>query len=856
VLLKSPKSKIALENNQMADSSYENRDLKALQQSLKFFETVFRASADGIVVTNASQMILQANEAFCDYLGKQQSDVVETNLTTWLDYAGPDLTLRWAELEERVQTGKTPLNDEFLFTVQNEARYFSVNASLVGRIGGEDPGTTISIWRDISEQKHAEKSRDITIQLLGQFNKTGGLRELIANVTLLMQKWSGCEAVGIRLMAGDDYPYYETRGFPAEFIELENCLCAVDAKGSIVRDCKGLPVLECMCGNIIRGRFDPKLPFFTEFGSFWSNSTTALLASTSEEDRQVRARNYCNKAGYETVVLIPLRRGEQEFGLLQFNDHRRNQFTREKVELFEQLADSLTLGLFQKQTTDKLRERESFLDSLLNAIPIPVFYKGRNGRYLGVNRTFETFFGQTYDQLIGKTVFNINPPELAKVYQAKDDELFENGGIQQYESQVRDANGELHDVIFNKAVFHDSHENVIGLVGTILDLTDRKRIEKELQKAQKLESIGLLAGGIAHDFNNLLTGVFMNVSMAKMKLSNDHPAVKTLNKAEMSIDRASSLTSRLLTFAEGGDPVKEATSLRALVQESALFDLSGSKVKPAFDCPDGLWVTELDKNQIHHVISNLTINAREAMPERGMLHITMRNREVADGEVQGLKMGKYVTVALQDSGTGIGPQHLSQIFDPYFSTKQMGSGLGLATVYSIISKHNGHIDVESELNQGSTFTIYLPASEAEQLPQSSESQSLSPAPGVQTKILLMDDETMLLNAVGDMLRDYGFTVETADDGQKAFEHYQKALTDGKPFDLTILDLTVPGGMGGVETVKEILKIAPDARVIVSSGYANDPVLANYTEYGFKGVVTKPYLPKEVLRIIDETVDCL
>jgi len=377
------------------------------------------------------------------------------------------------------------------------------------------------------------------------------------------------------------------------------------------------------------------------------------------------------------------------------------------------------------------------------------------------------------------------------------------------------------------------------MFGTHSDVDERKRLEEEHQTIEKLNTVGTLAGGIAHDFNNILAGLYGNISLAKIKLEKGHAAFRFLESAEKSMNRATLLTNQLLTFAKGGEPVTESLSLEGLVDEVVRFNLSGSNVKPIISVPENLWLAKADQGQIQQVFGNLAINAKQATPDGGHLHIDMTNVEIAKNSILGLAEGRYIRITLADEGCGIATEHLERIFEPYFTTKQTGSGLGLATIYSIINKHGGHINVASQLGTGTTFTLYLPASELSELgPKEIPLEPVFLARPA--KILIMDDEEVICRMVTDMLEEINFTVETAAEGLEAVELYQQALVAGEPFDLVILDLTVPGGMGGKEASQMILKLDSGARMIVSSGYADDPIMANHTDYGFSDVIAKPY----------------
>jgi CheY-like chemotaxis protein len=363
----------------------------------------------------------------------------------------------------------------------------------------------------------------------------------------------------------------------------------------------------------------------------------------------------------------------------------------------------------------------------------------------------------------------------------------------------------------------------------------------------------MLAGGIAHDFNNILTGLYGNIALARMKLAVDHPGLRYLEAAEQSMQRATFLTSQLLTFAKGGAPVKKSLSLGGLVKDVINFNLAGSNVRPMIKLADKLWSARADHGQIQQVFASLTTNARQAMPDGGHLHVSLENAALADNAVHGLDAGNYLRITMADEGAGIAPEHLDRIFEPYFTTKQSGSGLGLATTYSIIDKHNGHISVISRPGKGTTFTLYLPACTFAETP--AEQPETADAPTDQlSRVLVMDDEEMIRNLLRDMLGESGFAVETAAEGRQAIDLYRQAMDAGTPFAVVILDLTVPGGMGGQDAAEGILLMDPGARIIVSSGYADDPVMANFADYGFRGVAPKPYRLDKLSGVLAEVLE--
>ncbi len=399
------------------------------------------------------------------------------------------------------------------------------------------------------------------------------------------------------------------------------------------------------------------------------------------------------------------------------------------------------------------------------------------------------------------------------------------------------------------APMHDLSGRAIGAVLVFRDVTDRSRLEFELLRASKMESIGVLAGGIAHDFNNLLAVVMGNLTLALLDERVPPRAVKWLRDAERGTLRARELTQQLLTFAKGGEPVRAAVSLAEVVKEAAEFGLHGAAASCEFAFAPDLKPADVDKGQIGQVVQNLVINAVQAMPGGGVIRVDLRNDHLANGSIP-VPAGDYVRLEIADSGRGIAAEHLGRIFEPFFTTKEYGTGLGLATVYSVIRKHNGHITVESAIGQGTTFRMWLPAARLAPVNAASPSTNFERLSG---RVLFMDDEAPIRTMTKALLERLGLEPTVACDGGEAVREYAVAHSSGRPFHAVIMDLTVPGAMGGAEAMREILKIDPEARGIVSSGYSSDPVMANYRAHGFRGMVPKPYRITDFARTLREVI---
>jgi signal transduction histidine kinase/CheY-like chemotaxis protein len=402
------------------------------------------------------------------------------------------------------------------------------------------------------------------------------------------------------------------------------------------------------------------------------------------------------------------------------------------------------------------------------------------------------------------------------------------------------------------APIRDEKGDILGTVLVFRDISEQRKMEEDIIKlrTERMESISILAGGIAHDFNNILTAILGSVNLAKMHVV-DSLVKEKLVKIEKASIQAKDLTQQLLTFSKGGAPIKKVTSLVELIKDSTTFALRGSKVKCQFSIPKTLWPAEVDEGQIGQMISNLLINADQAMPEGGTVQVQAENVVISSDCEVPLNPGRYIQISVEDQGIGIPKQYLTKIFDPYFTTKQEGSGLGLATSYSIIKNHGGCITVESHVGVGTMFHVYLPASAKQLKTEKEEKDTLVGGKG---RVLLMDDEESILEVTGEVLTYLGYEVEVARDGLEALELYKKAKTLKTPFDAVIIDLTIRGKMGGRETIQHLLKIDPSAKAIVSSGYSDDPVMANYRDYGFKGVVSKPYTIKELSEALREVLE--
>ncbi len=496
-----------------------------------------------------------------------------------------------------------------------------------------------------------------------------------------------------------------------------------------------------------------------------------------------------------------------------------------------------------KQMEQALARSEALLRAVFDNISEGIVVTDLEGRILEINTAaLELWAPRGRQEVLGQSIFELLPfpSEFIRKENENIRRAVREGRSYTAERIFPGPNGQERVRLSRLFPLRDADGQVIGIINITRDITEEKRMEEERRRMEKLEAVGLLAGGIAHDSNNLLTAVMGNIALARLQLPAEHEAQKLLAEAERASLRTRDLTRQLLTFAKGGEPIRELATIADLLHDITRFILRGSSVRPAITIAPDLWPVEVDKGQFGQVVQNIVLNARQAMPAGGTFHLNAENITIAPPGQGNIPPGPYVRITFRDEGVGIPREHLSRIFDPYFTTKQEGSGLGLAVVHSIVRRHGGYITVDSVLGKGTTFTIYLPAKPAERAPLEMARPTLAVPEKYAGRILIMDDEVMVQELLKRYLSQLGFECEVVGDGRQMLERYQEARRAGRPFDLVIMDLTIPGGMGGKDAIVRLRQLDPWARAVVVSGYANDPIMARYAEYGFDGVVAKPF----------------
>jgi PAS domain S-box-containing protein len=514
-----------------------------------------------------------------------------------------------------------------------------------------------------------------------------------------------------------------------------------------------------------------------------------------------------------------------------------------------------------KRDEKKLKDNERFLQTLIDAIPVPVFYKDREGKYLGFNRTFETFFGEPNEQMIGKTVFDINPPEIAKIYYAKDQELFKSGGVQRYEAQWQDVHGTLRDFIFNKAVFCDSKGSTIGLIGVLIDITERKqaevgkeKLQLQLQQSQKMEAVGTLAGGIAHDFNNILAIILGNAELASDDVPDGNPAIENLEEIRLASIRAKDMVQQLLFFSRKADEKSKPLNMVPIIKESMKMLRSAIPTSVEFreNLSDDPCNIMGDAAQLNQIVMNLITNAVHAMSEEGLIEMTLKKVRLMEEKSCFdwiLSPGDYVNLNVRDTGKGMAPETMARIFEPYYTTKEVGkgTGMGLSVIHGIIRRHNGGIRVESKLGKGTLFEVYFPL-----LKEKVEEEKISKGKIKKgsEKILFVDDEASIVKLNHQRLERLGYQVQSTQKPEEALRWFR---ADPDEFDVIITDFTMPR-MTGDRLTKEILAIRPKVPVIICTGYSERMSEADAMALGACKYIEKPIENRNLAAALREVLE--
>jgi PAS domain S-box-containing protein len=788
-------------------------DRKQAEEALKESETKFRMIVEGMTSGIVVYEAVDGGDDFVINKFNRAAEEIEENDRE--DVIGKRVTAAFPGVEEcglleaLRRVWKTGQPESFSLTFYRDRRISGWRDNFVYKLPS---GEIVAIYDDTTDRERARALSRIQLELAQALSSTTDLTS------------------GIRLC-------------------LETALTASEM------DCGGVYLVDKDTGAltmILHQGLSPE--FLAEVSSYPPESFNSRLILEgkpvyTEYGKSDIPENLVQKReGLKAIAILPLQHEERIIACINVSSHTLKKVPDYARSALETIAAQSGNAIARLEAEAALRHAAKRYRDLYQGSRDAYAMVNMEGRELEWNRAFEEMLGYTGEELSKLTYQELTPGRWwAREEKIIREQVLTRGYSDLYEKEYRKKDGTIIPVELRTSLIRDDAGEPAGMYAFMRNIADRKEMELELQKAQKLESLGVLAGGIAHDFNNALMAIIGYLSLAKQRAEPNGEIYRLLSDAEIAFGMARKLTRQLLTFSKGGKPVKTVVQLSNLIEESVRFSLSGSQTTYTLSLSDDLSPVEADPGQIEQVINNLIINANQAMPGGGVISVAAGNITVAGKNESLLESGPYVRITIRDNGTGIPDKYISRIFDPYFTTKKQGSGLGLASAYSIIKNHGGLLTVESDPG-GTSFFITLPSSSKKPGAAGRNKGSITSGKG---NILFMDDDEMIRNSMTKMIEYLGYRIETAATGKDTIDKFRRALDSESPFDIIILDLTIRGGPGGEEVIKALLKIDPEVKALVSSGYATHPILADYKKYGFRGVMEKPYRVEELSEILSK-----
>ncbi len=802
--------------NFVSDITERRKSEEALRESEKRYRSLVENAMEAVIVIQDGLIRYANPRAFeiTDYPREQ----VEPR--PFMDFIHPDDRAMVIDRYSRRLKGEALGTVYPIRLVDNlgNVKWVQISTAVVSWQGQP---ATLTFMADISQNKRAERVVEIQRDLGLKLSQANDLNQALPPCLEAAIEIAGMDSGGIYLVDPDMGDL--------------NLACSSGLSREFTDSASSFPKSSANARLILAGK-----PLYMQY-----------------RDLDLRVDDVRRSEGLKAVALVPVSSGKRVIACLNIASHSVEEIPQNARNAVETIVSQIGGAIDRLQAREALQESEKKFRLLIENSHDIIYTLTPDGVFTFVSPAWTTLLGHPVNQVAGHPFQPFVHPDDLPACMAWLQKVVETGQRQEgIEYRVRHIDGSWFWHTSSAVPLRDATGAIIGFEGIARDITEHKRLEVEQQRVEKLESVGVLAGGIAHDFNNILTAVLGNISLASMEAAPGSEIHESLEQAEKAALRAKDLTVQLLTFSKGGAPVKKLAALAELLKDTAGFALSGANVKCQFSLPADLWHAEVDAGQVSQAIHNLIINAQQAMPAGGSIEITAENIALSKKQSLGrglpVKAGNYVRIAVADHGTGIPGENLEKIFDPFFTTKPKGSGLGLATAFSIARQHGGHLSVESKVGSGSTFYLYLPASTQTSVPKQAKQEQVKPVG--KARILVMDDEQGVREVAGRMLNHIGYQdIEFAADGAAAIKLYKAAMKEGHPFSVAILDLTIAGGMGGEVTIKKLLKIDPGVKAIVSSGYADDPVIARHREYGFSGMVAKPYTLEQLGKAVQDVI---
>lgn len=806
------------------------------RKSDRMYKSLFRNAADAVLVLE-NDCFIECNQSALDMFGCEKKDLIGAHpweFSPEKQLCGNNSVIKAKEKIEAVLNGEA----QFFEWVHSRKNGSLFNAEITLNKIDMDKKTIIQATvRDITERKKAEETLILRDRIRQAVN-------FAAERFLGLSSWEEgtpevIEKVG--LSAGVSRVYIYKNSIDENDIAVSNILFDWAAESiKPISSESGLATLQID---------KPEMKFLAER---MEKGKIVAISCNSSEKEQIQL---VNNLGIKSIACFPIFVESEWWGFIGIDEYTKSRaWSDTLLDSLQTASDIFGYVIARQKSARALDSEKELLAVTLSSIGDGVISTDSEGRVMLMNGAAEKLTGVSLIEAYGKPINEV----LLTLEIETDRSLFSDlVEVSHLNIEVRikphQRFGVLADVSktlvsLTCAPILDESGCTTGTVFAFKDITDQKKIEQELLRSEKLESVGVLAGGIAHDFNNILTAIISSIALAKLKISAESDLHNILVDTEKAAFRAKHLTQQLLTFSKGGAPVTRSVSVSELVRDTADFALKGSGVKFIYSIPENIWDVEVDDAQISQVINNIVLNAKQAMPDGKRINIDLKNIKISAASDTALEQGRYVRISIKDYGMGIPDKHLDRIFDPYFTTKQNGSGLGLSTCYSIITRHNGNISVHSSLGEGTVFDIYLPATERRARKRKADPRKTLKGTG---RILILDDDEEILAVTDKLLTVLGYNVTCVKNGNDAIRKYVEKMGSSESFDVVIMDLIITGGMGGKETVRRLRKIDKNIKAIVSSGYSNDPVMSNYRDFGFDAVLAKPYRLEELTNTLKE-----
>jgi len=820
-----------------------------LRASLERYRGLYEPLPGGVVILDRNDTVIEANQAARQMLGSLPGDIVgrDTFDPVWEAIAEDGSPVPGDRHPSAItlRTGRSVRGFTMgLFSGRRDRqRWLLINSEPVYDQATGEVEAVVTNFVDITDLRRVTAELALVGQVTEVLARPVGTAEAVQEVLALIHRHVAVDAIGLRLRDGNDFPYFEVRGLPPEFVLREGRLPAQDDRGEPIYQPDGMPLLECMCGNVLQGRTDPALPFFTQNGSFVSNCTTELLATSTEAQRQSRTRNRCNAAGYETVGLFPLRTSEGTLGLLHICDRRPEQLAPQDVALLERVADSLAVGIARRLAEQALRESEERFRAVFSHASDGISIIDLSGRFVDANPAYCPLLGHTREELLSMDVADIQAPPSAGAASPLEGDPAAHGQRVLERTLMRKDGTSFPAEISTRRVDIGGQSVLLGIAR---DITQRRLVED----SQRLAAVGELAAGVAHEFNNLLGGMMLRAERADQKRTLEDYG-KLADLVLRSAQRGAEVCRNLTAFARPKALQMGAVSPEAAI-EAALSVVERQLANTGVSVRKRLDTGELriagDQGQIEQVLVNLFINACHAMTAGGTL-------TVAAGHEPRVDSPGWVAITVADTGTGIEPANLPHIFDPFFTTKGRlgqsdvpGTGLGLSVTHGIVRAHGGTIDVRSRLGEGTAFTLRLPVfGGAAPRTEGDEPEAPARAALPPLTVLLAEDEDAIRYTVAENLEALGHEVVAVDNGRDAI-----AVLSRRSFDVVITDLLMPGA-GGSGVLAAVASLPNPPPTIVVTGRGEPHVEAQLAEHG-AACLRKPFSIDELLRTIEGLVE--